>query len=290
MKGIVLAGGLGTRLYPAAKAVSKQLMPVYDKPMIYYPLSVLMLAGIKDMLIITTPYDADSFKKLLGDGSLWGVSFSYVVQNKPKGLAHAFIVGKDFVNNEPVTLILGDNIFWGHGFVEKLRDAVTEKDGATVFGYWVNDPQRYGVVDFDKSGKVVSIEEKPKNPRSNYAVTGLYCYDDNTFEYASQVKPSDRGELEITDLNRIYLEKEKLRVRILGRGVAWLDTGTHSSMLVASHFIETVQDRQGLIISSPEEIAFRMGFIDKEQLIKLAEPMKINNYGKYLDRLANGKV
>ncbi len=288
MKGIILAGGAGTRLYPSTIAVSKQLIPVYDKPMIYYPLSILMLAGIKDILLITTPQDAHLFQKLLGDGSQWGLSFSYTVQHKPEGLAHAFIVGADFVGNEPATLILGDNIFWGHGFLEGLKRAVSKENGATVFGYWVTDPQRYGVVEFDKDGKAVSIEEKPKNPKSHYAVTGLYCYDGSVVEHARHIKPSARGELEITDLNRVYLEKGLLEVQILGRGVAWLDTGTHESMMQASQFVETIQNRQGQVVSSPEEIAYSLKYISEKQLITLAEPMKNNSYGQYLLRLVDG--
>lgn len=289
MKGIILAGGAGTRLYPSTIAVSKQLIPIYDKPMVYYPLSILMLAGIKEILIITTPQDSPLFKELLGDGTQWGLSFTYAVQPKPEGLAHAFIIGADFVGTTPTTLILGDNIFWGHGFLEGLQKAVSKKEGATVFGYWVTDPERYGVVEFDKNGKAVSIEEKPKKPKSHYAVTGLYCYDGNVVEYARQIKPSARGELEITDLNKIYLEKGLLEVQLLGRGVAWLDTGTHESMMQASQFVETIQNRQGLIVSSPEEIAYRMGFIGKEQVITLAEPMKNNSYGQYLLRLVEAE-
>lgn len=289
-RGIILAGGAGTRLYPSTRAVSKQLIPVYDKPMIYYPLSILMLAGIREILIITTPDDAYGFKRLLADGSQWGLSFSYAVQNEPKGLSHAFIVGEKFVDNEPVTLILGDNIFWGHGFLEGFRQAVTREHGATIFGYWVTDPQRYGVVEFDQMGKAVSIEEKPAVPRSNYAVTGLYCYDSKVVEYAHQVKPSARGELEITTLNQMYLEKGQLEVQKLGRGVAWLDTGTHDSMLQAATFVETIQNRQGLVVSSPEEIAYRMGFIDRDHLLQLAQPMNKNSYGEYLIRIAHESV
>ena len=287
MKGIILAGGAGTRLYPSTRAVSKQLIPIYDKPMVYYPLSILMLAGIKEILIISTPQDIHLFKELLEDGTQWGLSFSYAIQPKPEGLAHAFIVGADFVGNTPTALILGDNIFWGHGFLEGLHKAVLKTEGATIFGYWVKNPQRYGVVEFDKNGKAISIEEKPKKPKSNYAVTGLYCYDGNVVEYARQIKPSARGELEITDLNKVYLEKGLLEVQIFGRGVAWLDTGTHESMMQASQFVETIQNRQGLIVSSPEEIAYRMGFIDKNRLLKLAEPMKNSSYGQYLLRLVD---
>jgi glucose-1-phosphate thymidylyltransferase len=282
MKGIILAGGAGTRLHPATRAISKQLLPIYDKPMIYYPLSVLMLAGLRDILIITTPHDADSFKKLLEDGSQWGISFTYAQQPEPKGLAQALTIGAEFAGGKPVTLILGDNIFWGHGFVESLQKAVSMTEGATVFGYWVTDPERYGVVEFDADGKALSVEEKPKKPKSHYAITGLYCYDGHAAEYASQVTPSARGELEITSLNNIYLEKGLLNVELMGRGVAWLDTGTHESMLQASLFVETIQNRQGLIVSSPEEIAFRRKFIDENQLLKLAEPMKKNSYGKNL--------
>lgn len=287
MKGIVLAGGSGTRLYPSTISVSKRLIPVFDKPMIYYPLSILMLAGIKEILIITTPHDAPMFENLLGDGSQWGIKFSYAVQPKPEGLAQAFIIGEDFLSGDAGTLILGDNIFWGQGFLENLRSAVQKEEGATIFGNWVSDPERYGVVEFDESGKVISVEEKPVNPKSHYAITGLYCYDKNVCEYAKQVKPSSRGELEITSLNQIYLDNNALSVELLCRGVAWLDTGTHEAMQEASTFVEIIQKRQGLIVSSPEEIAYRMKFIDKDQLLKLAEPMSKNSYGQYLIQLAN---
>ncbi len=282
VKGIILAGGSGTRLYPVTIAVSKQLMPIYDKPMIYYPLSILMLAGIQDILIITTPEDALSFQKLLGDGSQWGVQLSYAVQPRPEGLAQAFIIGKEFIGKERVALILGDNIFWGHGLPQCLSQAINNTDGATVFAYRVNDPHRYGVVEFDSSGKAITLEEKPAQPRSNYAVTGLYFYDEFVAEYASSLKPSQRGELEITDLNQIYLSHNKLNTVILGRGVAWLDTGTHEAMLQASEFVETIQSRQGLKVCCPEEIAYRNGYISAEKLLELSKPMQKNNYGKYL--------
>ncbi len=290
VKGIILAGGSGTRLYPATIGISKQLIPIYDKPMIYYPLSILMLAGIREILIISTPQDIESYKRLLGDGHKLGLSFSYVIQPKPEGLAQAFLVGADFAMDSPTTLILGDNIFWGHKFIDKLRKSVTLNHGATVFGYQVTDPQRYGVVEFNGHGRAISIEEKPKYPKSNYAVTGLYCYDENVVEYAHQVKPSPRGELEITSLNQIYLEKELLKVELLGRGVAWLDTGTHESMMQASQFVEAIQTRQGLIISSPEEIAYRNGYINEGQLMNLALPMEKNNYGKYLLNIAEQSI
>jgi glucose-1-phosphate thymidylyltransferase len=289
MKGIILAGGSGTRLYPVTLAVCKQLMPVYDKPMVYYPLSILMLAGIKEILVITTPNDIDAFKRLLGDGSQWGLRLSYAVQAKPEGIAQAFIVGREFIGNDTVALILGDNIFWGHGFVGSLTTAAAKKHGATVFGYWVTDPQRYGVVELDKNGKPINLVEKPNTPVSPYAVTGLYFYDNNVTEIAARLKPSPRGELEITDLNRCYLDKGELDVVLLGRGVAWLDTGTHESMLQASNFVETIQSRQGLKVSCPEEIAFRLGYISKEQLGSLAGPMKKNSYGEYLLQIAEGK-
>jgi len=285
MKGIILAGGSGSRLYPVTTAVSKQLMPVYDKPMVYYPLSILMLAAIRDILIITTPDDAPAFRRLLGDGGQWGLRFTFAAQPRPEGLAQAFIIGRDFIGKEPVALILGDNIFWGHDLVASLRRAAEIQRGATVFGYWVNDPERYGVVELDRDGKAKSIEEKPARPKSNYAVTGLYFYDNRVADFAAALAPSERGELEITDLNRLYLERGELGVVRLGRGVAWLDTGTHESMLQAANFVQTIQERQGLKVSCPEEIAFRQGRITCQQLRELAEPMKKNGYGRYLIRL-----
>ena len=286
MKGIILAAGAGSRLYPASLPISKILLPVYDKPMIYYPITTLLLAGIKDILIITSPYDVDNFKKVLGDGSSIGVKFSYAIQEIPKGIAESFLIAEDFIENSPVALILGDNIFHGFGFSSMLKEVGKREKGATVFGYQVQDPERFGVVEFDENKKAVSIEEKPKNPKSNYAVTGLYFYDNNVVEYAKTLTPSLRGELEITDLNKIYLEKNNLKVEILGRGFAWLDTGTFESLLQAANFVQAMEINTGMKIASIEEVAYRMGYISKDQLIKLADKYKQNGYGKYLTKIA----
>lgn len=290
MKGIILAGGSGTRLYPITKSISKQIIPIYDKPMIYYPLSVLMLAGIREILIISTPKDIHLYEDLLGDGHQLGLSLSYAIQPSPDGLAQAFLIGEKFIGNEPVCMVLGDNIFYGHGFGNTLAKTARLEDGAVVFGYYVNDPDRYGVVEFDNNGRVISIEEKPTAPKSNYAITGLYFYGNDVVEKAKKLKPSARGELEITDLNRLYLEENKLKVRILGRGIAWLDTGTHETLLQASVYIQTIEERQGLKVSCIEEIAFKKGYINTEQLLALASPLSKNQYGKYLLKIASEKT
>ena len=289
MKGIILAGGSGTRLYPITKVISKQLLPIYDKPMIYYPLSVLMLAGIRDILIISTPEDIPRFKKLLNDGSSIGINITYAIQNKPNGLAEAFIIGKEFIGDDNVCLILGDNIYYGPGFTIRLEKAAKLNDGAIVFGYYVKDPERFGVVEFDDNNKVLSIEEKPKNPKSNYAVTGLYFYDNSVIDIAKNIKPSNRGELEITSINQEYLKKKKLTVELLGRGYAWLDTGTHKSLAQASQFIQNIENRQGFKVACIEEIAYNKGWIDSNKLVELAQPMKKTQYGQYLLEIAKEK-
>jgi glucose-1-phosphate thymidylyltransferase len=287
-KGIILAGGSGTRLHPITRAISKQLLPVYDKPMIYYPLAILMLAGIREVLVINTPHEQAMFQRLLGDGSQWGLDIRYAVQPSPDGLAQAFTIGHDFVDGKPSCLVLGDNIFYGHGFTERLKRAAAREHGATVFGYWVKDPERYGVAEFDATGKVIGLEEKPAAPKSHYAVTGLYFYDGRVCDYAAELKPSPRGELEITDLNRCYLDDGSLQLEQLGRGFAWLDTGTHESLMEAGNYIETIENRQGLKVCCPEEIAYSNHWIDDEQLLRLAEPLAKTGYGKYLQELVRG--
>lgn len=290
MKGIILAGGSGTRLYPITKSISKQLVPIYNKPMIYYPLSVLLLADIRDILIITTPEDQSMFIRLLGDGSQWGINLQYAIQPSPDGLAQAFLIGEEFIGNDSCCLILGDNIFFGHDFGKLLAQTAKNTNGATVFGYFVNDPERYGVVEFDENRKVISLEEKPKNPKSNYAVTGLYFYDNTVVSKAKSLKPSARGELEITDLNKLYLNEGSLDVKLLGRGIAWLDTGTHDSLLEASNYVSAIENRQGLMVACLEEIAYSKKYISREKLLELAEPLKKNEYGQYLLKIADNKI
>ena len=290
MKGIILAGGSGTRLYPITKSISKQLVPIYNKPMIYYPLSVLMLADIRDILIITTPEDQSMFMRLLGDGAQWGINLQYAIQPSPDGLAQAFLIGEEFIGNDSCCLILGDNIFFGHDFGKLLAQTAKNTNGATVFGYFVNDPERYGVVEFDENRKVISLEEKPKNPKSNYAVTGLYFYNNTVVSKAKSLKPSARGELEITDLNKLYLNEGSLDVKLLGRGIAWLDTGTHDSLLEASNYVSAIENRQGLMVACLEEIAYSKKYISREKLLELAEPLKKNEYGQYLLKIADNKI